>query len=347
MAQQLLAGRYRIGSLVGTGGMASVYEGEDTSLGRRVAIKILHSHEARTSGAVDRFEHEARSIAALSHPGIVDVYDFGHDGDQYFIVMQFVSGTSVKDMLRPGPLPIQQSVDIGVQVAKALDYAHSRGIVHRDIKPQNLLVMEDGSAKVVDFGIAVSQGDEPAQENGTVLGTVHYVAPEQARGEPPSPASDIYALGVVLYEMLTGRVPFDGTTPVEIATKHVSSEPMPPSRLNPSIPLALERAILHAMEKDPSRRPATAGEFARELASYNDILDQPTSYVPQPMRGALSQNANSQAAIPRRVASTYAPVVVEPAQSSFWPLIVLALTTVALVAGLIPLWTAVLQNYHF
>ncbi|MEA2642796.1 MAG: eukaryotic-like serine/threonine-protein kinase [Chloroflexota bacterium] len=324
--------------------MAAVYEGEDTSLGRRVAIKVLHPQQARTQAAVVRFEREARSIAALSHPSIVDVYDFGQDDGRYYIIMQYVEGTSVKEVLRRGALRTQQAVDVGVQIAKALDYAHGRGIVHRDVKPQNILIMPDGGAKLVDFGIAVSQGDDLLTDDGSVLGTVHYVAPEQARGEPPTPATDIYSLGVVIYEMLTGHLPFDGATPVEIATKHVSAEPLPPSRHNPSIPPTLERAVLHAMEKDPQRRPPTAGDLARELLTYDDVFDQPTSQVPRPAPTTTSQ---SRSVVERRtVAAPFNPLAFDEAPSSQWPLMALTLLAVVLVAGLIPLWAAV-SRYYF
>src|SRR5947208_444214 len=239
--------------------MATVHEGEDTILGRRVAVKLLHPQYVGDQSFVARFEREARSVANLVHPGIVNVYDVGRDGDRCYIVMEFVDGRSVKEMLASGPIGVDRTIDIGVQVAKALDYAHRAGVVHRDVKPHNIIVSPEGAAKLVDFGIATVRGEASVTESGSVLGTVHYVAPEQARGQPATPATDIYSLGCVLYEMATGRVPFEGETPLDIATKHVSSEPLPPSRVNPRVPPALERAILHAMAKDPARRPATAG----------------------------------------------------------------------------------------
>jgi serine/threonine protein kinase len=336
-SEQLLANRYRLQRRIGTGGMASVHEGEDTLLGRRVAVKLLHPQYVSDASFLARFEREARSVANLVHPGIVNVYDVGRDGEQCYIVMEFVEGRSVKEMLSSESFGVDRTIDIGVQVAKALDYAHHSGVVHRDVKPHNVIVTPRGGAKLVDFGIATVKGSSSVTESGAVLGTVHYVAPEQARGQPATPATDIYSLGCVLYEMATGRLPFDGDTPLDIATKHVSSEPIPPSRVNARVTPALERAILHAMQKDPARRPRDAGELARELLAFDNVDTQTTTYVPrQPVEATTARRTAEP------VESLWESVNFRD-RSDGWPLFVLALLALVLVAGLFPLWATVLR----
>jgi len=336
-SERLLANRYRLQRRIGSGGMATVHEGEDTLLGRRVAVKLLHPQYVSDEGFVTRFEREARSVATLAHPAIVNVYDVGRDGDRCYIVMEFVEGRSVKEMLAGGPLGVDRTIDIGVQVAKALDYAHHSGVVHRDIKPHNIIVSPEGGAKIVDFGIATVKGASSVTESGSVLGTVHYIAPEQARGQPATPATDIYSLGCVLYEMATGRLPFEGDTPLDIATKHVSSEPLPPSQFNAQIPPPLERAILRAMAKDPARRPASAGELARELLAFDDFGAQTTTYVPRQPEPAARGRQTPEPVVPLWES------VGDRERSDGWPLFVLALLALVLVAGLFPLWATVLR----
>jgi len=317
--------------------MASVHEGEDTLLGRRVAVKLLHPQYVGDESFVARFEREARSVANLVHPGIVNVYDVGRDGDRCYIVMEYVEGRSVKEMLAGGPLGVDRTIDIGVQVARALDYAHHSGVVHRDVKPHNVIVSPQGGAKLVDFGIATVKGSSSVTESGAVLGTVHYVAPEQARGQPATPATDIYSLGCVLYEMATGRLPFDGDTPLDIATKHVSTEPLPPTRMNPQVSTTLERAILHAMAKDPARRPQTAGALARELLAFDEVGEQTTSYVPRQPAETTTVRRPPEPVVPLWESVGYRE------RSDGWPLFVLALLALVLVAGLFPLWATVLR----
>ncbi len=343
-----LGGRYRLGRQIGTGGMATVYEGEDTSLGRRIAIKVLHAQYVSDEAFVARFEREARAVAGIKHPSIVDVYDIGQDGDRYYIIMEYVEGRSLKELVRSGPLSADQTIDVGIQVAKALDFAHQAGVIHRDVKSHNILVSPEGGTKLVDFGIAVAKGTSTVTEAGTILGTVHYIAPEQARGEPAIPASDLYSLGVVLYEMATGRLPFEGDSPIEIATKHVSEPPRRPSSINPNVPANLERAILHAMEKHPADRPADGGALVRELLlAPDDIADQPTRVVaasPRPAARPAAVSAPPLAARPPVERPRPARTVEEREASSTWPIVVLAALAAILVLGLIPLWSMVLRG---
>lgn len=329
--------------------MATVHEAEDTALGRRVAIKVLQPQFAVDRAVVSRFEREARAIAALNHPGIVQVYDVGRDGETPYIVEEFIEGTSLKDLIRSGPLPPDRIIDIGVQVAKALDYAHQAGVIHRDIKPHNILVSPRGEVKVVDFGIAMTESMKGITDTGSVFGTAHYLAPEQARGEPATPATDLYALGVVLYEMATGEPPFTGQNAVEIATKHVTAAPEPPSMRNPALLAGLEQAILHALAKDPAQRPQSGAELARELLQAGELLDRPTlplqrfSTSPRPQAGpVLRPRPAVQPRPPLR--PRYAAAELAP-QASWWPIIALAVLAALLIVGLIPVWSAVLFGF--
>ena len=336
--EQVLGGRYRLARRVGSGGMASVYEGEDIHLGRRVAIKVLHPQYEADAGAVSRFEREARSVARLVHPGIVAVYDVGYDGDRHFIVMEYVEGQSVKELLRGGPLSVDRTIDVGAQVARALDYAHQLGVVHRDVKPHNILLTPDGAAKLVDFGIALARDVASLTDGGAILGTAHYLAPEQARGEPATSASDLYQLGVVLYEMATGRPPFEGENAIDIARQHLALEPLPPSRLNSRIPPFLERAILHGMSKDPAQRPPTGAHLSRELLRFDDLGEQPTTLVPRATQSWSSIPQAPSGRSTRRDAATP-----QTERSDPWPLFLLAVLAAVLVVGLAPLWAAILR----
>ena len=340
-------GRYRITRRIGTGGMATVYEGEDTLLGRPIAVKILHSRHAEDAAVVAQFETEARALAALKHPGIVEVYDLGTDNGAKFIVMELVPGQPLKDLLGRGPLTAEQTIDIGVQMAKALESAHAAGVIHRDVKSQNIIVGPSGGAKLVDFGIATAEAG-PGGDEDEVLGTVHYVAPERARGEPATPATDIYSLGIVLYEMATGHVPFDGATALQIATMHVNDQAPQPSSLNPWIPPHVEAAILHAIDKSPSRRPLTGGHLARELLAMDSLHDQTTRIVPTVNLSGSPQMGPSRSPSPGRIRGRPDDTdtrerVDGAANSSPWPLFVLAVTALVLVLGLLPLWAAVLE----
>ncbi|HVX30756.1 MAG TPA: protein kinase, partial [Nitrolancea sp.] len=255
--------------------MAVVYRGYDLVLGRVVAIKLLREQFGSDQNFLLRFNREAQSAARLTHPNIANVYDVGHDRDTHYIVMEFVNGPNLKDLIRrQGPFTVDGAAFILRQVADALDAAHRHGLVHRDVKPQNILVDENGQAKVVDFGIAKGLSDSNLTEAGTGMGTVHYVSPEQARGERATPASDIYATGIVLYEMLTKQLPFDADTPVGVAMQHVSAVPPSPREFNPSIPPQVEDIVMRALAKDPNDRYPTASALAAALDHWEDAPNE-------------------------------------------------------------------------
>ena len=260
--------RYRILSRLGSGGMAAVYLAEDQELGRRVAIKILDDRHATDAGFLERFLREAQNAASLSHPNIVAIYDRGEAEGSSYIAMEYLEGPTLKDLIvREGPLPIPVAIDYTRQILAAVGFAHRNGIVHRDIKPHNVLVGEDGRCKVTDFGIARSGASEMT-EVGSIVGTAQYLSPEQARGGPISPASDLYSAGVVLYELLTGTVPFAGEQPLEIAMKHLNGVPTAPSTHRRGIPRELDSIVLRALAKTPAARYRSAEAFDAELASF-------------------------------------------------------------------------------
>jgi eukaryotic-like serine/threonine-protein kinase len=268
----LFDGRYRILRKLGSGGMANVYLAEDEDLGRRVAIKILNDRYANDDLFIERFRREAKSAAGLSHPNIVSIYDRGEAEGTYYIAMEVIEGRSLKEMiLTRGALPIAQSIVFAKQLLEALRFAHRHGIIHRDIKPHNVLVSTDERAKrhearlkVTDFGIA-RHGASQMTEAGSIMGTAQYLSPEQARGAPVTAASDLYSAGVVLYEMLTGKVPFNGDSAIEIAMKHVNDAPKPPSQLRPEIPPELDKIVLRSLSKAPEDRYQTAEDFIEDL----------------------------------------------------------------------------------
>ena len=259
-------GRYRIMRKLGSGGMANVYLAEDQELGRRVAIKILNDRHAGDDQFIERFRREAKNAAGLSHPNIVSIFDRGEAEGTYYIAMEFLDGRSLKELIvTRGPAPIARSIEYTRQILAALAHAHRHGIVHRDIKPHNVVVNSDGRLKVTDFGIARS-GASQMTEVGSIIGTAQYLSPEQARGAPVDQRSDVYSVGIVLYEMLTGKVPFTGDTPLEIAMKHLSAIPKPPSQVRRDVPHDLDLVVLRALAKDPDERYQTAEEMDDDLA---------------------------------------------------------------------------------
>ena len=268
MADRVLGGRYTVQDKIGIGGMATVYRGLDTVLGRTVAIKTMLPQYAADPSFAARFKQEAQAAAALQSPYIVGVYDWGKDGDTYYIVMEYLRGTDLKSGIgKHGALDCRKVAQIGSQICQALSVAHGHDIIHRDIKPQNIMVQPDGNIKVMDFGIARAKNSHLTADN-SVLGTAHYVSPEQTQGKELGPTSDLYSLGIVMYEAATGRVPFDGDDAIAVALKQVNEQPVPPSQVNPNVDATLEGIILKCMRKNPAERFQTADELRRVLNDY-------------------------------------------------------------------------------
>ena len=287
-------GRYRVLGRLGVGGMATVYLAEDSSLGRKVALKVMAERYAEDGEFVERFRREAQAAARLNHPNIIAVYDRGEADGRPYIAMEYLQGRTLKQVIQAeGPLPPERAIAVAMQVLAGLRYAHEHGVVHRDVKPHNVLVGDDGRIKVTDFGIAHA-GDPQMTEVGSIVGTAQYLSPEQARGRSVGPQTDIYSLGVVLYEMLAGRVPFEGDSSVAIAMQHVSDQPPLLRSLVPDVPESLALVVAHAMLKDPAQRYGSADEFAADLdrvrrglvpvaatAAHTAIVThEPTEFVP-------------------------------------------------------------------
>ncbi len=264
---RILGNRYEIIQKVGNGGMATVYKATDLVLKRYVAVKVLRDEFTTDEEFIKRFETEAQSAARLVHPNIVSIFDVGVDNEIYYIVMELIQGKTLKEIIieERGPLPWKWSVNVAIQIASALEMAHKNNIVHRDIKPHNIIITEDGIAKVTDFGIAKAVSNSTITAFGTTIGSVHYFSPEHARGGYTDAKSDLYSLGVVLYEMVTGRVPFDADTPVSVALKHMQEEPVPPIEENSNLPESVNKIILKALKKDPMLRYQTATELLQDL----------------------------------------------------------------------------------
>jgi eukaryotic-like serine/threonine-protein kinase len=271
----LLGGRYRLLRPIASGGMGAVWEAEDTVLHRRVAVKVLSESLSSDEHFIERFRREARAAAALSHPSVAGVFDYGVDGDTHFIVMELISGETLAARLARGPLPWEEAVQIAERVAGALQHAHRAGGIHRDVKPGNIMLTPDGGVKVMDFGIASAASATPITGSGTAMGTATYISPEQAAGHRATPASDVYSLGVVLYEMLAGRPPFSGSSPVAVATAHVHDEPPPLRTLAPDAPAHVVATCELALSKDPGKRPPSAMAFAEMLRSPGAVPPSP------------------------------------------------------------------------
>ena len=285
-SEHLLNKRYRLLSPLGAGGMAVVYKAQDLALGRLVAVKILREPLTGDPDFLARFQQEARSAANLAHPNIVTVHDFGRDGGRNYIVMEYIEGKDLKTLIKEGaPFKVDRALDIAIQICAGIGYAHRSGLVHCDVKPQNILVTPDGRVKVTDFGIAKALASlQPGETTDIVWGSPQYYSPEQAAGEMPTPASDVYSLGVVMYEMLAGRLPFVASTQPALAMMHLRDEPPRLTLFNPALPETLERIVHKVMAKEPSARYRTADQLGRILISYRERGDDLTGA--QPATGA-------------------------------------------------------------
>jgi eukaryotic-like serine/threonine-protein kinase len=356
----LFDGRYRILRRLGRGGMADVYLAEDEELGRRVAVKILNERHAADEQFVERFRREATNAAGLSHPNIVSIYDRGEAEGTYYIAMEYLEGSTLKDIVgRRGPLPVGEAIGFTRDILGALKVAHRKGIVHRDIKPHNVMCDADGRVKVTDFGIARA-GTSQMTEAGSIIGTAQYLSPEQARGGVIDARSDLYSVGVVLYELLTGTVPFTGDTTVEIAMKHLSTVPEPPSARRPELPQALDQIVLRALAKDPDERYQTAEEMDAELARVAEgypVSPETAEAATQVLAGAgaIDTAATAIARAPTAITPRppAAPVVVPPyrppsrgyyyeepppRRRAVWPWVVVGLLVLAAGAAVFLAW---------
>jgi eukaryotic-like serine/threonine-protein kinase len=339
MIGRMLNDRYEILAVIGAGGMSTVYRARDHRLGRDVAIKILHAQFAADHDFVERFRQEAEFAAGLSaHPNIVSIFDVGEDGDVRYMVMELIDGRNLKDLIRDeAPLTTERAFAIGQAIASALAFAHQRGLIHRDIKPQNILVSPDGSVHVADFGIARSAASSQVTRTGVVLGTAHYLSPEQAQGQPASAASDIYALGIVLFEMLTGNLPFDADNALAVAMKQVHELPPSPNKLNPDISPGAAAVVLRALNKDPGERYRSAAEFGLAMQQQEPpSVEQATAVQPLAAASAVSQETTVVRHVPPPpVDPPNRPTALGDEQPpNPWRTTLLILLGVAIVAGL-------------
>jgi serine/threonine-protein kinase len=322
---ELIADRYELEELVGSGGMSSVYRAHDRLLERSVALKILHEQYGRDADYVERFRREARAVAQLTHPNIVTVIDRGEQDGRQFIVFEYVDGLNLKELVgEEGPLPARDAIELALQVARGLSFAHDQGLVHRDVKPQNVLIDGDGRAKVTDFGIARSLDVDGMTITGTIMGTSNYIAPEQARGQPVDEQTDVYSLGCVLYELLTGDVPYDGDNFVTVAMRHVN-DPVPSVLdVRDDVPPRLDWAVQRAMAKEHEERFASMAEFAAELEAC---------YAEHDGNEGATMIARAPAAarsVPRRPSRA-------PRRRAVWPFVLLGVALAALAGGLVGL----------
>ncbi|WP_027363621.1 Stk1 family PASTA domain-containing Ser/Thr kinase [Desulfotruncus alcoholivorax] len=325
MIGKLLGNRYEIIEKIGGGGMAIVYKGKDTYLNRIVTIKILRPEFTSDEDFIRRFRREAQAVASLSHPNIVNIHDVGQEDGIHYLVMEYVRGDNLKEIInKNGRLSPDEAIRFAVQVCDALEHAHQHNIVHRDVKPHNILVTEEGRAKLTDFGIAMEASAATITRTDTIMGSVHYLSPEQARGEIATPRSDIYAVGILLYEMLTGSKPYSGDTPIAVALKHIQETPRPIREVNPEVPRELAAVVMRAIEKNPENRYQSAGELARHLEM---ALDDGQATVVLPA-GELAQRIKPEPG-GKITGKSGPPKVKSPAKTWTW------VAVVVLLAGLL------------
>lgn len=372
----ILNGRYQLLERVGSGGMARVYKAQDRALGRIVAVKMLHESLTGDQGFLQRFQHEAHAAANLTHPNIVTVHDIGQDHNQYYIVMEYVEGQTLKQIVRQynqagHPMPISRALDLTIQICAGIGYAHRADLVHCDVKPQNVLVTRDDRVKVADFGIARAISEATlGQQASQVWGTPQYFSPEQAAGNPATPASDVYSIGIILFELLTGQLPFTGDTPTALALKHMQEEPPTIAEINPTIPQQLDQIIQKVLSKEPAGRYRTGGQLGRILSAYrqrsindtgainNEVTTpQPTTPVselktktyqrPQPV---LEETVLSDPVREQTIVSPTDPLTIRisaPGKEAEndWTAVTLGIAALIALLGLIPLWYMVYRAW--
>jgi serine/threonine-protein kinase len=356
----LLNNRYQLLERLGSGGMSDVFRARDLMLERSVAIKVLHENYSNDAAFQQRFRQEARAAANLSHPNIVTVHDFGLDHGQLFIVMEHIPGKDLKTILRQrGRYSVEEAIPLMVQACAGIGYAHRAGLVHCDIKPHNMIVTPDARLKVTDFGIARALSTiQPDERADVVWGSPQYFSPEQATGEAPSPASDVYSLGIVLYEVLTGALPFTAPTSEELARMHLEAAPIPPSEYVPDIPSALEQIVLKVLSKEPAARYRTADQLGRVLLRFGTQRD--ATPVPPPPSLSLTPEAASAYQRPETQPThaahtpppaTYVPESTPPvtdysASDIDWTSVALGLLALITVGGLVPFWIYIFFLYN-
>ncbi len=356
----LLNKRYKLLTPLGAGGMAVVHKAQDLSLGRLVAVKVLRENLTGDPEFLTRFQQEARAAANLAHPNIVTVHDFGRDGGRYYIVMEYIEGKDLKILIKDSaPFKVERALDLAIQACAGVGYAHRAGLVHCDVKPQNILVTPDGRVKITDFGIARALASlHPGETTDVVWGSPQYYSPEQAAGESPTPASDVYSIGIVMYEMLAGRLPFVASTQQALAMMHLREEPPLLTLFNPALPETLERIVHKVLAKEPSARYRTADQLGRILISYRErgeelTTAQPAASAPAAPEEALAQYPSARpapvsrpmppaaAALPSPTAPTLRADPYAEGEGMDWVAIGLGFLAVVSVVGLGPLWVAV------
>jgi eukaryotic-like serine/threonine-protein kinase len=351
----VLNGRYKIIGSAGSGGMAAVYKAQDLMLGRLVAVKVLRESLSGDAEFLRRFRHEARASANLTHPNIVTVHDIGQDNGREFIIMELVEGPTLKQVIRDivsrgETMPLKRALDLTIQICAGLGYAHRAGFVHCDVKPQNVLVTRDERVKVADFGIARALSHTSLHDENLVWGTPQYFSPEQAAGEPATPASDVYAIGVILFELLTGRLPFEASSHTALALKHMRNRAPLVTQFNPALPTQIEQIIAKLLAKEPTSRYRTADQLGRILAAYRQGTQDETGRRPavplatRPQRVIVSRpEATSARPPPHSLADspTTLHIPVPPHEETDWLAVGLGILAIISLLGLIPLWYAV------